>query len=353
MRRDLARRRLCLALAVGLAAFGCATLGVPPEELSEEPIALLYWDNTDARRRAEILARMEQDDRGPVRRGVARLEGVSDFLSAGQSIRAEPGFSAFPGHVALLNPRTLELTPLAVAPPNARPLAWSRDHRRLLFASGHLDAGRSQLYEYDRDRSEVRKLTHGPALHLEGDYAPDERLVISWIELKDKRAFAGLLITAPGGGAPSPILEGVYASGVRWSPRGDLLLYTEADNRERKLESQRDTSAVVVRPPVVDGERRVLARGRGAVFSPDGEWVVFTSETANGWRLQRMRSNGFARSSLGGGVYDEHTPAVSPDGGHIVYVSEEGGIGRLYVRRMDGSGNRILLNDGAVSFPVW
>ncbi|HIL81869.1 MAG TPA: hypothetical protein EYG54_11510, partial [Myxococcales bacterium] len=46
-------------------------------------------------------------------------------------------------------------------------------------------------------------------------------------------------------------------------------------------------------------------------------------------------------------------PAVSPDGQHIAYVSNEDGIDRLYLRRMDGSGDRILLADGAAAFPIW
>jgi Tol biopolymer transport system component len=50
---------------------------------------------------------------------------------------------------------------------------------------------------------------------------------------------------------------------------------------------------------------------------------------------------------------DELDPAVSPDGRFIVYVAAEEGLNRLFVRRFDGSGDRILLSNGAVASPVW
>jgi TolB protein len=96
-----------------------------------------------------------------------------------------------------------------------------------------------------------------------------------------------------------------------------------------------------------------LGRGRDPVFSPDGEWIVYSARVGGGWRLRRMRSEGGGRLPLGRGVRDEIEPAVSPDGSLVAYVSEEGGLHRLFVRRIDGSGDRLLLPDGAVARPVW
>jgi Tol biopolymer transport system component len=67
-----------------------------------------------------------------------------------------------------------------------------------------------------------------------------------------------------------------------------------------------------------------------------------------------MRVQGGGRMALGGSIRDERTPAVSPDGRHVVYVSPgDDGIERLYIRRIDGSGDRILLGEGAAAWPVW
>ena len=66
-----------------------------------------------------------------------------------------------------------------------------------------------------------------------------------------------------------------------------------------------------------------------------------------------MRPDGSARKGLGNSVLRARSPAISPDGKHVAYVSNDDGLDRLYVRRMDGSGDRILLEEGAVAFPAW
>jgi hypothetical protein len=50
----------------------------------------------------------------------------------------------------------------------------------------------------------------------------------------------------------------------------------------------------------------------------------------------------------------EARPAVSPDGRLVAYVAGETRPRRhLYVRRFDGSGDRILFADGDGEYPVW
>ncbi len=66
-----------------------------------------------------------------------------------------------------------------------------------------------------------------------------------------------------------------------------------------------------------------------------------------------MRPDGSARSPVASGIRDEKMPSVSPDGQFVVYVGEATGLERLFVRRMDGSGDRNLLDAGAVFAPVW
>ena len=325
---------------------GCATGGLGLEEISDMPIAVVYWDESDARERADLMADLTGRPRESNRSGVADVEDVARLIGAGEASPKAERLARYPGRIVLLNARTLEQTRLAAAPPNARPLAWSEDRKRLLFNSDHLDGGIGQIYEYDFESQEVRKLTHGPAYHLEGDYGQQGEVLVNWISPPTK---AGMDIRSESGGELMNLMEGHYPVGPRWSPKGDLVVYGQVDERM----GGRDHSLILVREAKPGSEAKALVRGRDAIFSPDGQWVVFSSQGARGWRLQRMRPDGSARKGLGKSVLSARSPAISPDGKHVAYVSNDDGLDRLYVRRMDGSGDQILLEEGAVAFPAW
>ena len=54
------------------------------------------------------------------------------------------------------------------------------------------------------------------------------------------------------------------------------------------------------------------------------------------------------------GPVDQFEPAISPDGKLVAYVGIDPEFNQvLYVRRVDGTGERILFNDGAALGPVW
>lgn len=346
---------LAVAMLLGLVA-GCAgpMAGLSLDEVSEAPIAFVYWEPEDARRRQEIIddVRSGRSPASPTRAGVATAEGIAALF--GRDPWASEGLGRYPGRVALLDPRSGRVSRFEGTPVNARPLAWSPDRTRLLFSSGHID-GLFQIYEYDLEARELRTLTRGPAMHLEADYAPDERLVVSFIERHAGRNAAGMVLTDQHGAHPEPVVDGAYPSGPRLSPDGARVVYVRAVNRAgRGGAADRDRSTIVVQPPALGAEVDVLTRGREPVFLPDGTGIVYTAETSGGWQLQRMRIDGGGRAPLGGSIRDERNPAVSPDGRHVVYVSPgDDGIERLYIRRIDGSGDRILLGEGAAAWPVW
>jgi Tol biopolymer transport system component len=332
---------------------GCSTVaGLRLHEVSDAPIALVYWDTEAARNRAEILAQMKEASTGRNRQGVASVEALGSFIT-GSGI-SRPGLNQFPGHIVLLNPRTLELTRFPAAPPNAKPIAWSTDHQRLLFASTHRDGRTMQLYEFNMQSGELNTLTHGPDYHLEGAYGPDRQIAMSWAKIgRGTAPVSGLDIADQHGGNRRRVFEGPYPAGLRWSPQGDSLIFVRADMRPKRTEKQRDNSEIVVRAMSPDAPFENLTRGADPVFTPDGEWIVYSAQVGDHWQLRRVRPDGSARRALGESNRDERNPAVSPDGQHVVYTAEDSGINHLYVRRFDGSGDRILLGDGAAAYPVW
>jgi len=338
-----------LGLLGALVLSGCATPGVPLDEVTEAPIAVVYWEGPAARERAELIDELSGREAERGRLGMASMDEVIRMAGSKGGLVASQRLAQIPGRIVLLNARTLEKKRFYCAPPNARPLAWSRDHKKMLFNSDHLEAGRNQIYECDIETGEVRRLTQGPAYHLEGDYGPRNEFLTTWIDADAGGQGAGMDVLSPSGEKVRTVVSGFYPTGPRWSPREELIVYVEADNRGRS----QDASVVIVQGSEAGDDGRRLGRGRDAVFSPDGKWIVFSSQGTKGWRLQRMRPDGSARKILGVSTLSARWPAISPDGRHIAYVSDEDGLDRLYLRRMDGSGDRILLADGAVAFPIW
>ena len=110
---------------------------------------------------------------------------------------------------------------------------------------------------------------------------------------------------------------------------------------------------VHVRSPMLDGSPRRLSRGRDAQFSHDGSWIVFSARVKKKWSLWRIRADGTGRASLGHGGLDEVRASLSPDNRFVVYVADTQTNQRLYLRRIDGTGDRILLSGSDGDRPVW
>lgn len=342
-------RSTLIAAGLFLWGLGCASSGVPLEELSDEAIALVYWDEASARDNREFDSRAERDGlpQGG-RRGVASVNEMMKSVDLeGDSAGGAPKRAR--GRIRLLNPRTLELSPFPAAPPDARPMAWSKDRKRLLFNSAHGIDGKPQLYEFNSETGEVRRLTRGPDYHLEGAYASQDRFLVTWMDLESSDDKAGLELRSFTGPGAIELTGEELPMGPQWSPKGEGVLYFVTEEKR----SRRDRSQIILKAARAGAQGRVVARGRHPVFTPDGEWIIYSSETPEGWRLRRVRADGSGRSILGNSHLDARWPTVSPDGRHIAYVSNTDGIDRLYLRRIDGSGDRILLKTGAVAFPVW
>ncbi len=340
-------RTAAAVLFSGVFAFGCVTGGgVDRELLPDSPVALLQRPEADALRRLDALADLDKARAGggPTKEGVASMDRLRALFGGAEEF--DPRLIQSRGHLVLLDPRTGEAERLVGAPPQARPAAWSPDRQRLLMSGNWRD--RRQLFAWDRASETVEIVTGGLRHHVNGCIAAGDRLVAAQLESETLvQAPSRLFASGPGGGALEPVTESGFHFAMGCSPTLPQVAFVRIspdDGRPQLLVLDLD--------PL--GEPNEIATGAAPVYTPDGEWIVYAGITSDGGRLFRVRPDGTGRTRLGAGVHEEGSPAVSPDGNYVAYVIvDRDRRERLWVRRIDGTGDRPLMTDGDGSVPVW
>ncbi len=331
-----------------LSGSGCASV-LPLSDLPEDSIALVYWKSEDGRRRLELRGESSRKTPFAFREGIAELGRVNKLFADAETISAD---LRYPGHLMLLDPRTLELTRVEQAPLGSRPLAWSADHRYLLFGSDRI-SGRHQVYELDTQTGEVRATTSGRSHYVAAAYGPGQKVALGRIAPKGEGAVAASITVRSVSERERVAIDDVAVRHLDCANDQDLVVFVP---RSISSPEANRRAMVTVQELQSGAEPRSLAVGEHPVFSSDGEWIVYSAPfgpQGKERRLRRMRADGSGRTRLGDGVRSEETPAISPDGNFVVYVSRHNGLDRLFVKRFDGTGDRLLFDDGVVSRPIW
>ena len=344
----MSRRAGLAAAALLAAAPGCLGSGFDLAALPAEPLAIVYRTREESERRVDLLARaresrVKQRSTETYDASYFRLETAADAFGFGRS--NEEKAADLLGRMAFVDARNEAVQPFEFAFRGDRPLDWTPDHRRLLFAS--LRAASVQLYEWDRESGDVRPMTSGPEEHSTGCYLPAGRLAISGqVPSSDgKTRVSRIYVTQPGGGQPRPVTPGPSDLKPACSPDGSVIAYETRDPA--------GNPSIAVVAPDRDAPPRIAAAGRDPAFTPDGAFVVYSARTRKSWRLYQMHPDGEAKRPLGGGPRDEHDPRVSPDGRYVIYVYDDEGRQQLRVRTIDGRKDRPLIWNGDGITPVW
>jgi Tol biopolymer transport system component len=338
--------RAAASLFAALLLLACAggPGGVDRSRLPESPVALLQRPEEQALRRLDALRDLDKRKGADAKEGVVVLENL-DAMFGGQA-ELERRLQGFQGHLVLLDPRTGETRRIENAPPQARPSAWSPDRRRLLISGSWRD--RRQLFAWERETGRVEIVTAGPAHHVAGCYAAGERLVAAEVARESLTgAPSRLMASAPAGGALRALGPEALHLAIACSPTEPQIAFTRLDPQDGRPRLLVQT----IDPP---GEPREVAVGTSPAYTPDGAWIVYVARTTRGPRLHRVRPDGAGRTPLGAGVTEESQPTVSPDGQYVAYVvTEPSRRERVWVRRIDGTGDRPLVTSGDGSLPVW
>jgi hypothetical protein len=341
---------LALVALFLLALPGCVA-GISGEEVPVAEIALYWYDVETERRRAEAIEAAEGTG-SRSRQGVAHVEDVSGYLGRllGSGADAVQGASdpelhrRHPGRLAFLDPHREVVRPLERAFTGAIPRDWSAARERLLYSQV---VGRyRQMFEYRLADGEVRQLTRWPGVHPDGCFLPDGRYVFARAIAKGGQAESVIVLADAGGANARAISEGPGDYSPACAPDGSAVAWVAAEPRGR--------DRLMSRIPPEGGELRTLGAGRSPSFSPDGQWLAYSALVDRShWQLARIRPDGSGRKTIGESTLDELQPSFSPDGRLVIYVADDGYYRRIYMRRFDGTGDRVLLRSGGGEFPVW
>jgi serine/threonine protein kinase/Tol biopolymer transport system component len=101
--------------------------------------------------------------------------------------------------------------------------------------------------------------------------------------------------------------------------------------------------------PLAGGEGRWLTRGasldRQPVYSPDGEWVVFSSDRSGNLDLWAVSTRTLGIRRLTHDDADDYDPAFAPGGG-LLWTSRRSGHFEVWAGEADGASPRQLSHDG-------
>jgi Tol biopolymer transport system component len=236
----------------------------------------------------------------------------------------------------------------------------SHDGRRVAvfqFVDGHI-----QLSAVARDGSVTDRVAvlQPQSAYSHPRWSPDDRSIA--FQRNDNVDFDVELYVAPAsGGTPASIARADFLSGLAWLGDGSGLVYSSS------------AGSTVLYPPTYQlravakngAADRQLTFGDVSYVEPDldrGDRLV-ASRVRNQSDIWRLPTGGTPAENTRAAVRVTHqtgvaqTPSLAPDGGEVVYLSDSGGHGNLWIAKTSGSDVRQLTfeRDPAttIGVPVW
>jgi eukaryotic-like serine/threonine-protein kinase len=272
---------------------------------------------------------------------------------------------------------------------------WSPDGKRLVFSRWIPNNGGTLVGLAEADGTQQKELARIPALPLiHPRWSPDSRTV-GMVEAANGGATRSIfLVSAENGKATrlSPARNHGWLTSLAWTG-SDAVVYGEADSavaavtgssahvvrqniRTQKWETllwipssgqildivspgrivfdvssvRENLREVLLSHPGGETQGRWLSRGsssdRQPTYSPDGEWVLFSSNRSGNLDLWEVSTKTGVPRRLTDDTADDWDPAFTPDGQHVLWSSNRSGSFEVWMANSDGSAARKITSDG-------
>jgi TolB protein len=253
--------------------------------------------------------------------------------------------------------------------------AWSPDGTRIAYAAQvgtrEEDQGLSEIYVMNADGTGQKRLTTNEDFDGDPAWSPDGTRIAftratgvgtdavrSGIAVMDADGRSARQITRARGSS----FDGTPA----WSPDGSRIVFTRATFGERSEDATFDLFTVA---PDGTGLKKIVPGGGDPSWSPDGTRIAYASirdrlgitcfqECATSGEIYVADADGRRQRRLTRTEADEGSPAWSPDGRRIAFVSDESNRqeheNEIYVMNADGSRVRRLTQNQVWDLePAW
>ncbi len=133
-----------------------------------------------------------------------------------------------------------------------------------------------------------------------------------------------------------------------WSPDGQYITFSsDRDGRENPYRKRADGSGEAERLAKIDHDFWASS------WSPDGKWILgeIQSDSFDIW-IVPADGSGEPQEYLATEFFDRF-PVISPDGKWVAYMSDESGRSEIYVRPFPYAAGKWQVSDGGGSWPAW
>lgn len=190
-----------------------------------------------------------------------------------------------------------------------------------------------QLYRYDLATREATRLTDGQRSRNESPLWSHDGTQMAFTSTMRNGRDSDIWVQT-GDSAPRNVLsQGGTWFATDFSPEGSRLFVTKAVSINETYPGELDLKTGKLTMFPVDGGKAAVGAFR---YAPDGKGAYYISDEGSEFRTLRYHAPGLETPvSLSGGIdWDVTAFDISDDGKHLVFATNEDGIGKLHLRTL-------------------